>query len=84
MSTFIVTMRHDAGTVRVLVAASSADDAARIVCAAEGAPLSAVVRSAPVIAPARIRDMGAHDGDPIIGREVGTPGGEWSITKAIP
>lgn len=43
-----VTLRHDAGRVRIMTAASSADKAAELVCKAEGAPESAVLRVEPV------------------------------------
>lgn len=42
MDTYTVTMRHDTGTVAITTTATSPDSAARIVCAAEGAPRRSV------------------------------------------
>jgi hypothetical protein len=39
-----VTMRHDAGTVRIVTAASSPEAACKLVCEAEGAPLRSAVK----------------------------------------
>lgn len=43
MSTYSVTMRHDNGTAHITVAARSQDEAKRLVCEAEGAPLRSAI-----------------------------------------
>lgn len=43
MNRYRVTMRHDHGTVVITTAAQSEDQAAHIVCVAEGAPRRSVV-----------------------------------------
>jgi hypothetical protein len=40
---YTVTLRHDEGTIALTIHAESADEAARRICAIEGAPLRAVV-----------------------------------------
>lgn len=44
MRRYRLTLRHDAGTVRLIVAAASIKRAVQIVCAAERAPSCAVVK----------------------------------------
>lgn len=43
MEKYIVTMKHDAGVIRILTSAQDADTAVKMVADAEYAPLSAVV-----------------------------------------
>jgi hypothetical protein len=43
MRRYAVRLRHDGGTVRLVIAARCMDEAAERVCAIEGAPRSAVL-----------------------------------------
>jgi hypothetical protein len=47
MSNYVVTMRHDNGTIRIQTNATSPESAAAIVCRFEHAPPSAVVSVTP-------------------------------------
>lgn len=44
MKQFIVTLKHDAGQIKIRVIASNEEDAKRKVCIAENCPESAIVR----------------------------------------
>ena len=73
MKTYIITLKHDAGRVRIQTCADSEQQAKELVCAAEHAPLSAVRGCRELIAKPQIRIF--PNGQVEVGN--GKPGYDW-------